>query len=388
MKKLLLLFLIIGSVNVIKAQEGEKWQPQIHYTGYLNSVIEYSDHADTSVLGLANPKHLGIGLAQAGFLVTYKPLEKLEVKSTLVYSPWVRSWHDVVIETFGIYSFNPGFKLGAGKFLTPLGPSNLYFYAPLNPSGVLPMVVSHHIFFPQSISGVQIAGEFGDNLKINYNATYGNFYITDHLESGVLGIQGQEEIIPFSGPYEVYEGNRPLSYLGGSGRLSFEYQEMFKLGLNIFEGSEYNLVILDPATGAPDSFEPAKQTSLGVDLGLNIKNFELNAEYWTASNKTTESATEYSIEYKGYHAELIYNGDKFKPWVRYEYIEDAKALFTDGSLIDLPFVSYSGGVAYRPIFETIFKIEYRRVMVEDYQKTAFTNFKDYNYYLFSMVFSF
>lgn len=384
--KLLFVLGLMLQGMLLQAQDG--WKSQTNFTGYINSVAEYSGHADSSALGLANPKHAGIGLAQVGFLASYKPLEKLEIKSTLVYSPWVRSWHDVLVESFGLYSFSPALKVGAGKFLTPLSPSNLYFYAPLNPSGVLPNVVSHHMFFPQSIRGFQLAGELGENFKVKYNGTYGNYYITDHLEGGVLGVQGQEEIIPFSAHYEVYSSSRPESYMGGSGRLSLEYAESVKLGLNLFDGRESNLVVLDPLTGAPSSFEAAKQTSLGADLHLELKNFALNAEYWTATINTTESATEYSLDYKGYYAELIHNGTILKPWLRYEYIEDAKAIFADGSLVNLPSVSYSGGISYRPIYETIFKLEMRRIMVEDYQKTAYTNFKDYNYFLFSFIFSF
>ncbi|NVO09304.1 MAG: hypothetical protein HXX16_05005 [Bacteroidales bacterium] len=380
-----LLFLMLYYVNSFAQDE---WKPQTHFTGYLNSIIEYSGHSNVSALGVPTEKHKGIGLAQAGFLATYKPLEKLEIKSTLVYSPWVRSLHDVVVEAFGQYTFNQGFKLGAGKFLTPLSPSNLYYYAPLNPSGVLPMVVSHHMFFPQSVSGIQITGSFGENLRMNYNVTYGNYYITDHVEGGIIGIQGQEEIVPFQGHYEVYEGNIPKSYLGGSGRLSFDFKEIGTLGLNIFEGTESNLVVLDAGTGNVSSLEEAKQRSLGVDLHLNIQKFKLNAEYWNADLKTTESVPIYSLVYKGYYAELIYDGGTLKPWLRYEYIEDAKAVFTDGSLVDLPMASYSSGIAYRPFYETIFKFEYRRCLVEKYQKTSYTNFKDYNYYLLSFVLSF
>ena len=380
-----LLFLMLHYMNSFA--QGE-WKPQTHFTGYLNSIIEYSDHSNISALGVPTEKHKGIGLAQAGFLATYKPLEKLEIKSTLVYSPWTRSLHDVVVETFGQYTFNKSFKFGAGKFLTPLSPSNLYYYAPLNPSGVLPMVVSHHMFFPQSVSGFQIAGSFGENLRLNYNATYGNYYITDHVEGGIIGIQGQEEIVPFSGHYEVYEGNIPKSYLGGSGRLSFDFKEIGTLGLNIFEGTESNLVVLDVATGNVSSLEEATQRSIGVDLHLNIQKFKLNAEYWNADLKTTESIPIYSLVYKGYYGELIYDGGTLKPWLRYEYIEDAKAVFTDGSLVDLPMASYSSGIAYRPFYETIFKFEYRRMLVEKYQKTTYTNFKDYNYYLLSFVLSF
>ncbi|NVO09308.1 MAG: hypothetical protein HXX16_05025 [Bacteroidales bacterium] len=388
MKKKISFFLLFLMLHYMNSFAQDEWKPQTHFTGYINSIIEYSDHSSTSVIGVPTVKHRGIGLAQAGFLATYKPLEKLEIKSTLVYSPWVRSLHDVVVETFGQYTFNKGFKLGAGKFLTPLSPSNLYYYAPLNPSGVLPMVVSHHMFFPQSISGIQIAGSLGENLRLNYNATYGNYYITDHLEGGIIGIQGQEEIAQYAGHYEVYEGNIPKSYLGGSGRLSFDFKEIGTLGLNIFEGTESNLVLLDATTGNVSSLEEAKQRSLGVDLHLNIQKFKLNAEYWNADLKTTKSTPIYSLTYKGYYTELTYDGGAFKPWMRYEYIEDAKALFTDGSLVSLPMTTYSGGIAFRPIYETIFKLEYRRIMVEEHQKTPLPNFKDYNYYLFSFVFSF
>lgn len=387
--KLFYLFFGLSFLPMLLTAQND-WKPQTHFTGYINSVAEYSGHQDTSAIGLANPRHAGIGLAQVGFLASYKPLEKLEIKSTLVYSPWVRSWHDVVVESYGLYSFNNQLKVGAGKFLTPLSPSNLYFYAPLNPSGVLPNVVSHHMFFPQSISGFQVAGELGEDLKAKYNATYGNYYITDHLEGGVLGIQGQEEIVPFSGHYEVYSTSRPESYLGGSGRLSLEYTELMKLGLNLFDGTESNLVVLDPATGGPASFEQAKQISYGVDFHLNVKDIQLNAEYWYANIHTTKSVPEYKLNYTGYYGELIYNGTILKPWARYEYIEDAKAIFADGSLVDLPAVTYSAGLAYRPIYETIFKLEYRKILVKDYEKTdaPASSFKDYGYMCFSFVFSF
>ncbi len=385
------IFIIVGAIffSVVSFAQ-EDWKPRIHFTGYLNSVVEYSDHADESAVKLPAEKHWGIGLAQVGFLATYKPLEKIEIKTTIVYSPWVRSWHDVLIEAYGKYRFNEKFNIGAGKFLTPLSPSNLSFYAPLNTSGVLPMVVSHHMFFPQSISGFQVAGAFGDDFKIDYNATYGNYYITDHIESGVLGIQGQEELWPFQGHYEVYEGNKPESYLGGSGRLAFNYQDFVNLGLNIFEGTESNLVVLDPATSEPSSFEPARQTSFGVDLHVNVKKIKLNTEYWMANAVTTKSATEYKMDYEGYYAELIYDGGQLKPWIRYEYIEDAQAVYTNGDFVNIPIVSYSGGIAYRPIYETIFKLEYRRVLIEDYQDTGLpsTDFQDYNYYLLSVVLSF
>lgn len=380
------------SCSIATAQNG--WEPQTFITGYINTIAEYSDHADTSVLGIPNDKHIGIGLAQVGLLISYKPMEQMEIKSTLVYSPWVRSWHDVVVETYASYKFNPLLKVGAGKYLTPLSPSNLYFYAPLNPSGVLPMAVSHHIFFPQSISGLQLAGETGGDLKIRYNLTYGNFYITDHLESGIIGIQGQEEIFPFSGHYEVYEGNRPESYLGGSGRVEFGYNNLFNLGLNIFEGTEYNIIRLDPATGAPASIEPAQQRSFGTDLHLNISNVKLNAEYWYAKNKTTDDAVfDIDIEYDGYYGEIIYDGDRIKPWLRYEYMNDAFTVLSDGSEVALPFNTFSGGIAYRPIFETTFKLEYRRVMVEKLEKLDELVFdssllQDYNFFLFSFVLSF
>ena len=73
-----------------------------------------------------------------------------------------------------MYTFNQKLQLGAGRFLTPLSPVNLYFYAPLNPSGVVPMLVSHHFLFPQSISGFQIAGlaDAGSNFKIGYRNNF------------------------------------------------------------------------------------------------------------------------------------------------------------------------------------------------------------------------
>ena len=101
---------------------------------------------------------------------------------------------DLFVEAYGRYTFNEGFKVSLGKYLTPLSPVNQYFFAPLNTAASLPMLVSHHYLLPQSISGLQLSGEFGEDIKMGYNFTYGSYLSVGHSAFGMVGIQGREVV--------------------------------------------------------------------------------------------------------------------------------------------------------------------------------------------------
>ena len=158
MKKSIFMMWVAAMFFSLNTMAQSDWTPTKQITGYVNAVAEWTDLGTLKDLN----KETGIGLSEAGFLASYKPLEKLELKTTLVYNHKMASFQDMLVEAYGIYSFSRGFKVGAGKFLTPLSPANVYFYAPVNPSGILPMMVSHHFLTPQSIAGIQFSGEFGE----------------------------------------------------------------------------------------------------------------------------------------------------------------------------------------------------------------------------------
>ncbi|MBK3519675.1 hypothetical protein [Carboxylicivirga marina] len=365
----------------------DDWTPRKHITGYINTIAEYSNQDNLN-------KNFGVGLSEVGLLVTYQPLPELELKATGVYSHYMFHVSQLLVEVYGMYSFSDGFKLGLGRFLTPLSPINQYFYAPLNPSGVVPMLVSHHFLFPQSISGFQIAGEFelGSSSKFGYNASIGSYAYINHFESGILGIQAQEDSYPTFGYYDT-ELDKINNYLCGTGRAYANFNDVLTIGANLF--------LADAQQFAQDEFEeyqyyPSTKYTYGFDAHLHINNLKVNAEYWGGQQKTNDEIPvpqpdgqikyEYiKNDYVGYYAEIIYDRDVVKPFARYDFIEDINV-----NGIGLPTSAATVGLAVRPRFETLLKLEYKRIFA-----TEITDFEnqlsqdnDYDHIQLSFVLSF
>ncbi|TLX71826.1 hypothetical protein E9993_19805 [Labilibacter sediminis] len=368
--KKLITSIVMLFIVLVSTYAQDEWEPKVHLTGYVNTVVEYAnlDHLDTK---------LGMGLSDAGFLASYSPIENLELKATLVYTHHIPNIQSLVVEAYGTYAISDNFKVGAGKFLTPLSPVNTYFYAPLNISVTLPMIVSHHFLLPQSISGFQVSGEFGDKVNFKYNLTYGNYTNLGHALGGILEVQGQEDITNVLPHIDLPELETQY-LLGGSARFEASFQDVFSLGLNYFDGTQSTAIVAEELV-------PAKKYSWGVDGHLNLSGLKINGEYWKGQQQTTDLAQNLTSKYKGYYAEAMYQAGIFTPFVRYDFIEDI-----NGSGLQAPTTAKSLGVAIRPIFETLFKIEYRKVNV-DYAGgiTNFYDFQDnYNHWLFSTVISF
>jgi len=379
-KKTIFTFLLVFLGIGLFAQDD--WEPRTHFTGYINSVAEYSDCKNLK-------KDYAVGLSEIGFLASYKPLEKLEFKTTLVYSHYTFHVSQLFVEGYGMYHFNEAFKLGVGRFLTPLSPVNLYFYAPLNPSGVVPMLVSQHFLFPQSISGFQLAGEVeaASTVKLGYNGTIGSYAYINHFESGVLGLLSQEDSYPSFGYYDT-EADKINNYLCGTGRVYGVFNDMITVGANLFL-ADAQQVTQDPVTNA-FVYYPSTKYTFGFDFHLNISNIKVNAEYWGGKQETTEE-TDVALgqhivnEYTGYYGEAIYDGDVFKPFLRWDFIEDINV-----NGMGLPTSAATVGIAIRPRYETLLKLEYKRIMAKeilDIGNQVIQDY-DYNYAQFSFVLSF
>jgi len=376
---LLSLLFALWGVNTFAQDEGES---STHFTGYVNAVGEYSDC-------IHQKKDYAFGLSEIGFLGTYKLNNKIEFKSTLVYTHFTFDISQLFVEGYGQYKFNEAFKFSAGRFLTPLSPVNLYFYAPLNPSGVTPMLVSHHFLFPQSIDGFQLSGEIelSGSTKFGYNLSVGNYTYINHMESGILGIQAQEDTYPTFGYYNTRID--PLYYyLCGTGRAYFVFNNMLTLGANYFTGDaqQYQRDTVNDV----DVYYPSTKYTYGFDFHLNASNIKVNAEYWAGKQGTTSESDKILgkhivSDYQAYYGEVIYDGDKFKPFVRYDFIKDVTV-----NGVGLPTKTATVGLAFRPRFETLLKLEYKRVMARNIYDQDNLLYKDYNfnYVQFSCVFSF
>lgn len=377
-KKTIVTLLAMLLSIVLVAQD--EWEKVTHLTGYVNAVAEYSD-----CKGLK--KDYGVGLSEIGFLATYKPTRKLEFKTTLVYSHYMFHVSQIFVEGYGMYHFNDAFKLGVGRFLTPLSPVNLYFYAPLNPSGVVPMLVSHHFLFPQSISGFQIGGNFelSSNFKLGYNASIGTYPYINHFESGVMGILSQEDSYPSFGFYDT-EADKINKYLCGTGRVHFSVSDKFSFGANYFTADAQQVT---QDVDGNFIYYPSTKYTWGIDGHINISNIKVNAEYWAGKQETTKETDaiigHIENNYEAYYGEVIYDGDIFKPFFRWDYIKDVTV-----NKVGLPTNAATIGLAVRPLFETLLKFEYKRIMGRQITDIANREYKDYNYNYaqFSFVLSF
>ncbi len=374
---LMALFLSILILPSLRSQDD--WEPSVHFTGYINTVLEYHSYADTSATGPETPQSFGWGLSDAAFLVSYKPLEKLEFKTTAVYTPWVNRFQDFFIEIYGAYTFSPSIRIAAGKFLTPLSPGNLDFFAPLNNGISLPMVISHHTLFPQSFSGLQVGGELGSGYYFGYMLTYGSYQDGTHPQFGVIGVRGREDFIPpvgeNRGSIEI-DGRPPRNFMGGAARVFFRYEDMFGFGINLFEGSEGTTSVYDPVLKNFTEYFDASRRAYGIDMQINIGGFEFNGEYWKGTLEADEKNILYSPawspepipikiedqEFEGYYADLAYTFNTLTPWFRYEYIEDAKTQHLNITTGESPMSSYGFGIKFQPFFETQLKLEYRRLL--------------------------
>ncbi len=371
MKKSILLMLAGVMCFSLSTMAQDDWTPTKQITGYINTVAEWTDLGPLKNLN----KESGIGLSEVGFLVSYKPLENLEVKSTLVYNHHMVSFQDMLVEAYGIYTFNAGLKVAAGKFLTPLSPANVYFYAPINPSGILPMMISHHFLTPQSIAGIQLSGEFGEGPKLGYNVTYGTYSTRGHIKGGIIGLIGAEDENLFE-IGAMHENVMQKYNLGGSARVYTSVNDMFSIGLNYFQGTRaslsYGIVDLaDPGAGVQTGQVPSVKHNYGLDIHFNYNGLiEVNAEYWEGSNTTTDMESELSFDFTGYYGEVIINKGWFSPFARYEYLSDygvmaqflnAPAGYPTTQTGGMSLTSIGGGLAIRPIYEFMLKLDFRRI---------------------------
>ena len=147
---ILILVLLSFSKMVISQVE---WEAKAHFAGYINAVTEYCDNPDFD-------NKFSSGISELGFLSNHKPFKNIELKGTLVYNQQTFFIDQILMEAYGIFHMDEMFKIGLGRFVTPLSPINLYFYEPLNTMSFSSVQFSQNQIFPQNITGIQLAGEY------------------------------------------------------------------------------------------------------------------------------------------------------------------------------------------------------------------------------------
>lgn len=342
MRKYLLFTMLLSITMHVFSQE--IFEPQFFKTGYIATELEYINGFEEMLT------RNSIGLSEAGLLLTYLPNAKTEFKSVFVYKPG-QSLDMSLVEANVTYKFKPIFNIKLGRFLAPLSPFNMYFYAPMNIGITTPMAVSQREFYPQSIEGLNIYSDFTltHNFSINYNFMFGGYFDAKYAPTGTLRFHGREPIL-FAAGDDVNEiqfmGSNDYNYQPTMGaKLSFDFQEYFHFGLNsIMTRTSY-----DHKIGKLESSkeEIAMNFSHGADLTANIGNLKLTGEYWTGRINAlyAELPTKHT---KSYFFEISYRLGSFTPFIAYDYI-----LGSLGVEISRP----KFGISYRPSFSSIIKLE-------------------------------
>lgn len=154
--KLLFTLLLVFGVQAVQAQD--YFEPQTNITGYISTEFNYFDNLENYRVTA------GSAVSEAGMLVTYMPTSSLRLKTVFVYRPEFE-FDQMLNEAFGELSMSKMVNFKVGRFLLPLSPMNTYYYAPVNTSATLPILITNHEFFPLNMDGVSINGAFGDDVN-------------------------------------------------------------------------------------------------------------------------------------------------------------------------------------------------------------------------------
>lgn len=343
--KFFILAALALSVGHAFAQETE-WEPQKQVTGYVATEANYFDNLKNK------ERNYGAALSEAGILASYQPTRNMTIKGVVVYRPGL-AIDQMVNEVNAQWSNSNLFNVKVGRFLTPLSPMNTYYYAPVNNSATLPMIISHHEFFPLNMDAVSLNGTVGNNLKLDYNLFAGGYQNSLWLKTGAMGIFGAEDeyfgedALSFIDPNAI---NSAYSF-GGGVHAGLKWNDYLTVGLNSLMSSPGEMGIEYDYNGTlvPVTLE-VERAAYGLNVKANFKTLQLLGEFWQSDLQYSNSTIglKESTVLKGTFVELSNTFGKITPYVRHEYHEG----------LDLDYHRYTGGINYRPSFETCFKLEY------------------------------
>ncbi|GAF01854.1 hypothetical protein [Saccharicrinis fermentans] len=337
-KQLLVLTAVLAFFGVqINAQD--QWEPQTKISGYLSTEFNYFNDLD------GYDKEYGVALSEAGILASYQPLKDVSLKMVFVYRPDY-SIDQMINEANIQYRLSQNVNFKVGRFLTPLSPMNTYYYAPVNISATLPVLISNHEFFPLNMDAISLNGKFGDDVSISYDVFAGGYNNAMWLNTGAVGFFGNE--VSYYGallnsPFTIDDSYKATRNLAVGGNIRFAYQDYVNIGLSMFNSQKEKVPAMVMGNNSVLIFD-SERFSYGIDAKLSYNNTQLIGGFWnsdlTINNKF--------IDHKGAFVELNHSFVKITPYVRYE----------DQTSFYIEFQRYTGGVMYKPSFETTLKCEY------------------------------
>ncbi|SMO40031.1 hypothetical protein [Gracilimonas mengyeensis] len=362
--KTLLLILVVGS-NAVYAQS--IWEPQTNITGYVSTEFNYFDDLD------GYNYNYGASVSEAGLLISYRATSAFTLKGVFVYRPDYE-FDKMLNEAYGQYAVSSALNIKIGRFLTPLSPMNTYYYAPVNTSATLPMIVTNNENFPLNVDGISLNGFFGDTFKIKYDAFAGGYTNSTWKKSGAMGFFGRE--VPYFKNQINSRNTIDDSYsgtynVGLGGKIGLSYKTIAEIGAGYFAPKKEKVPISvslpenalypgSPATAivAPTGFE---RPAWGLNGKVQLRNTTIDAEYWTGNLKNDAIKFDFTgdgnktllseggdVELEGLFVQASQRIKKFTPYARYEYQHTN----------DVEYQRYSAGLNYKPSFERTLKLEY------------------------------
>jgi hypothetical protein len=272
----------------------------------------------------------------------------------------------MINEVSGEYAFSDMFKIKGGRFLTPLSPVNSFYFAPVNVGITLPMLISHHEYYPLNLNGLSVNGNFGGQFKINYNVFAGGYYTSLWKGTGPLNFFGNEDdYFRKLDHLQLYSSLMQAENLnfGGGGHLGLAFSDYVEVGVNYFTSKPEYFANMDTVPD-PSNTSGATRNITGLNFKLHYNFIQITGEQWWSNLEITNipigfNPATFQLIYgtgksklKGSFYELTCNYKTLTPFVRYEY---HKAYNID--LTDLIFHKYSFGLNYKPRYEINLKCE-------------------------------
>lgn len=340
-------------VGMNNSYSQSNWEPLTNITGYISTEFNYFNELEDYRV------NYGSSVSEAGLLMTYRPTSNFTIRGVFVYRPNF-DFDQMLNEAFGQYSFSSALNVKIGRYLLPVSPMNTYYYAPVNTSATLPILITNNEFFPVNMDGVSMNGQFGNNFRFRYDLFAGGYQNSTWLKTGALGFFG-DEVSHYKklvgSMYTVDPSYNKTYNVGFGGSAGFSYKTYADIGFSIFKPKKesfpvgVNLPENAAFPGSPEMYVVQDFTMDKMTYGINFR-FQFNqtrllGEFWFSDfDGDAEDAIDVDLE--GSFFELSQSIEKVTPYIRYEY------QITD----DIEYKRYSAGINYKPSFERTFKLEY------------------------------
>jgi len=371
--KNIILFLFL---NLIAVYSQSKVDNSLYITGYISFNGEYINNLKSIETLKSN---VGVGIPESSLLATYKPKEEITLFSVFTFKPR-QSLNSSLTEISGSYKFDDAFQVKLGRFILPIQPINLQYYAPMNIGIALPSFITNHKLFPLNMNGADIFGEYDldDELKIQYNIIAGQYDKVEQSQDGVLGFFGREGVFMSDNLDDVNKRIKTAdslayiekpSFFGTGARVALDYQNDYSLGFGYFYGKEKLETI--------NKLQELRKTdidlfSYGADISLNYSDFLLKSSIWFGKENPKDTSVINVKDFSIFNMELGYTVEEITiPYIKFESINGMAKEDRMRTIL---------GLNIRPIYDISFKAEYIRYF-QDF-------IDDFDVFHFSIIYSF